>query len=211
MKALTLTFNNTPIHATRDAWFNATDMAREFEKKPAEWLRLPETQKYIDALCRKSKVGLSHFVKTRRGGALATRGTWLHRKLVVAFARWLSVDFAVWCDERIDELLSDEWQQVRNDTKASNRVMNRAIHIARQRNGEEAKHYDYSNNTFLCYEVLTGKREKLSRDSLSKDDLKLLNEIELENATLSLAGMDYHQRKAALNAKYRNNLAEVAL
>ncbi len=61
MKSLSLTFNNTPIHITRDAWFNATDMAKAFNKKPAEWLRLPETQEYIALLCEIEKVGLSHF------------------------------------------------------------------------------------------------------------------------------------------------------
>ncbi|MBS9778630.1 MAG: KilA-N domain-containing protein, partial [Gammaproteobacteria bacterium] len=38
MKSLTLTFNNNTIHANNDAWFNATDMARAFNKRPADWL-----------------------------------------------------------------------------------------------------------------------------------------------------------------------------
>ncbi|MEF6041736.1 KilA-N domain-containing protein, partial [Escherichia coli] len=35
-----------------------------------------------------------------RGG-----GTWLHPKLAVRFARWLSVDFEIWCDEQIDAII----------------------------------------------------------------------------------------------------------
>ncbi|WP_327190602.1 KilA-N domain-containing protein [Pseudomonas libanensis] len=38
-----------------------------------------------------------------RGG-----GTWLHPKLAVAFARWISPDFSVWCDLHIDALLRGE-------------------------------------------------------------------------------------------------------
>jgi hypothetical protein len=39
------------------------------------------------------------------GGAPGQHGTWLHPKLAVIFARWLSPDFAVWCDEQIEALL----------------------------------------------------------------------------------------------------------
>ncbi|MFC0710718.1 KilA-N domain-containing protein [Azorhizophilus paspali] len=44
-------------------------------------------------------------VKTRAGAPETGGGTWLHPKLAVAFARWLNVDFAVWCDLQIDALL----------------------------------------------------------------------------------------------------------
>ncbi len=33
------------------------------------------------------------------GGPIGTYGTWLHPKLGVIFARWLTPHFAVWCDE----------------------------------------------------------------------------------------------------------------
>ncbi|WP_395701220.1 KilA-N domain-containing protein [Aquabacterium sp.] len=93
------------VEFTADAWFNATTVAARFGKRPAEWLRLPETQRYLDALCRRAEVGKSHFARTARGGAAGRAGTWLHPKLAVPFARWLDVDFAVWCDEQIDALL----------------------------------------------------------------------------------------------------------
>jgi hypothetical protein len=92
-----------------DGWFNATLAASRYEKKrPAEWLRLPETKRYLDALCNRSKVGKSHFVKTHRGGNAKEpgfAGTWLHPKLAVRFSQWLDIDFAIWCDEQIDEIL----------------------------------------------------------------------------------------------------------
>ncbi len=31
---------------------------------------------------------------------------WIHKKLIIAFARWLSSDFAVWCDMTIEQILS---------------------------------------------------------------------------------------------------------
>ncbi len=208
MKALTLTFNNTPIHATHEAWFNATDMAKVFDKKPAEWLRLPETEKYITLLCEIEKVGLSHLLRTTKG---RNGVTWLSPKLAIRFAQWLDTRFAIWCDKQIYDLLSGLWQQSRDDTKASNRVMGRMLHVTRQYQGKEAKHYHYSNENLLCYEVLTGKREKCDREQLTSDQLKRLKEIEIDNGALLGVGMPYSERKAFLNSKHRNNLVEVAL
>ena len=59
---------------------NATQMARPYGKRPAEWLRLPSTISFLGAL---SEVGLSHnadtLVVTRKGGLDPYQGgTWLH-------------------------------------------------------------------------------------------------------------------------------------
>lgn len=99
----TLSFNNTPVFFTNDAYLNATAIAAHFNKKPIEWLRLPSTEEYITALCKKQEVGKSHFLKTTRGKG--KNGTWLHRRLAVPFARWLNVEFAIWCDEQIENIL----------------------------------------------------------------------------------------------------------
>lgn len=88
-----------------DGWFNATEAAERFGKKPAEWLRLPETVRYLEAMMEMAEVGKSHFVHTKRGGAHGGGGTWLHPKLAVRFAQWLDVKFAVWCDLQIDAIV----------------------------------------------------------------------------------------------------------
>ncbi len=93
-----------------DGWFNATEAATRFGKAPAEWLRLPGTISYLAAF--KRKYGEIPHLKTRRG---AGGGTWLHPKLAVRFAQWLSDDFAVWCDEQIDAI-------VRNGIRAEGNV-----------------------------------------------------------------------------------------
>lgn len=47
-------------------------------------------------------------VRARAGAPDTGGGTWLHPKLAVVFARWLNIDFAVWCDLHIDALLRGE-------------------------------------------------------------------------------------------------------
>lgn len=80
---------------------NATAMCQAFEKKPADWLRLPTTKKYMDAL--KAKWENLTLVETRQGGE--NPGTWIHEKLILKLAQWLSVEFELWCDEKMAELL----------------------------------------------------------------------------------------------------------
>lgn len=96
-------YQGQAVRFSGEGWINATDVAKRFGKKPAEWLRLPDTAKYMDALARHLNVGESHLLTRSSKGR--SGGTWLHPKLAVSFARWLDVDFAVWCDLHIDALL----------------------------------------------------------------------------------------------------------
>ena len=90
-----------------DGWFNATEAAKRFGQKAHEWLRLPSTERYMGALAKAlgGKEGFSRFdlVRVQRGSR--SPGTWLHPKMAVAFARWLSDDFGVWCDLQIDSII----------------------------------------------------------------------------------------------------------
>jgi len=96
-------YEGQAVRFNSEGWINATDVAKRFSKKPAEWLRLPDTAKYMDALSKHLNVGESHpLTRTTKG---RSGSTWLHPKLAVSFARWLDVDFAVWCDLHIDALL----------------------------------------------------------------------------------------------------------
>lgn len=86
-----------------DGWTDATTAAEKFGKVPNEFLRLPETEAYIQGLER--RYGKIPYVKTSRARKDRGGGTWLHPKLAVRFARWLSVDFEIWCDEQIDAII----------------------------------------------------------------------------------------------------------
>lgn len=96
-------FRGTAVSFTIEGWFNATAAAKRYGKQSHEWLRLPETGAYLDALER--RYGKIPYVETSRARSDRGGGTWLHPKLAVRFAQWLDIDFAVWCDEQIDELL----------------------------------------------------------------------------------------------------------
>lgn len=88
----------------KNVMVNATEMAKSFGKRPAKWLELPSTKEFLAALTdvRKSDFALIH---TDKGGISGGGGTWMHEDVALEFARWLSPAFAIWCNDRIKELL----------------------------------------------------------------------------------------------------------
>jgi hypothetical protein len=105
-KVIPFDYQGQPIRFDMDGWINATQAAARFDKLPNEWLRLPETIAYLEAIER--TCGKIPHVKTSRARIDRGGGTWLHPRLAIAFARWLSPDFAVWCDLQLDALLHAE-------------------------------------------------------------------------------------------------------
>lgn len=53
-------YQGQPVHFNSEGWINAIDVAKRFGKKPAGWLRLPDTGKYMVALTRHLNVRKSH-------------------------------------------------------------------------------------------------------------------------------------------------------
>lgn len=96
-----------------DGWFNATEAAKRYGKRPVDWLRQDDSQAYIAALASILKCGPESLLATKRGRH--DGGTWMHPKLAVAFARWLNVEFSVWCDLQIDAIIRNGIQAQSNE------------------------------------------------------------------------------------------------
>src|SRR5690606_28244891 len=86
------------------AYVNATQMAKSFGKRPNDYLNLPSTTELLEAITRKNGNAINQLIITKRGGN--EQGTWLHETIALDFAQWLSVDFKLWCNDRIKELLT---------------------------------------------------------------------------------------------------------
>ncbi|WP_186205930.1 KilA-N domain-containing protein [Burkholderia gladioli] len=136
------------VRFTDDGWFDATAVATKYGKRTAEWLRLPATVAYIDALNR--KYGNFPHLKTRRG---VGGGTWMHPKLAVRFAQWLDVDFAVWCDEQIEQLIRDGYARISDAERTHWRQM-----LELEKRDESSK----VRASFGSHLMLQRKREKPS-------------------------------------------------
>jgi hypothetical protein len=80
---------------------NATVMCQAFGKRPNDFLNLASTKRYLEAITKKT--GSENLVEIRNGGA--NPGTWIHERLILKLASWLDVNFEIWCDTKIAELL----------------------------------------------------------------------------------------------------------
>lgn len=99
-------YNNNPVTFRMDGgitYVSATEMAKPFGKQPYEYLRLPSTNELVKAIAGKSRIAENQIVKSVRGGL--NPATWLHEDVALDFAQWLSVDFRLWCLDRLKELL----------------------------------------------------------------------------------------------------------
>lgn len=77
---------------------NATQMAKPFNKRVNDWRNLPSTKEFLNVLEATRKSG--RLIETINGV-----GTWMHEDVAIEFARWLSPQFAIWCNDRIKELM----------------------------------------------------------------------------------------------------------
>ncbi len=86
-----------------DVMVNATEMAKLFGKSPNHFLRTQTTKEFIDELSALRKCNPTDLVKVINGGN--NFGTWMHEDVALEFARWLNPSFAIWCNDRIKELM----------------------------------------------------------------------------------------------------------
>ena len=205
MKGLiTSQYDGQELSFSEQGWFNATQAASKFNKSVHEWVRLPDTQKYLDALIR--KYGKIPYLKTKRGN---NGGTWLHPKLAVRFAQWLDIDFALWCDEQIDSLLRGnhpifDKRRLRHQAAATYKAVSAVLKLSREQIGKETKPHHYMNEARLINWAITGQFTGLDRDSLSYGELDLLAELEAQDLILIGCQCTYEQRKTALNLFAQN-------
>ncbi|MEE4922119.1 KilA-N domain-containing protein [Pseudomonas alliivorans] len=78
-KILQMNYEGQAVTFNADGWINATEAAARFGKEPAQWLRLPDAMRYLEALERTS--GKITYVKTSRARADRGGGTWIHPRL----------------------------------------------------------------------------------------------------------------------------------
>lgn len=102
----------------KNVMVNATEMAKVFGKRPVDYLRLPSTSELIKAIVRKSHISENQLVTTQQGSTINGGGTWMHEDVALDFAQWLSVDFKLWCNDRIKELLTQGVATVSDDDEA---------------------------------------------------------------------------------------------
>lgn len=84
---------------------NATQMAKPFGKLAKHWLINQSTNDFLTELSKVRNLTFADLVDVRKGAPDNGGGTWMHEDVAIEFARWLSPTFAIWCNDRIKELM----------------------------------------------------------------------------------------------------------
>lgn len=83
---------------------NATNMAKCFGGNPSEWLYKASTKRFRREMVKEGKsASMEEQVITTRG---VGGGTWIQEELAMEYARQLSPEFSIWCNDRISELMT---------------------------------------------------------------------------------------------------------
>lgn len=97
-----LAYNGEMIHQ-RNERLSLTDMWRAAgapeEKRPADWLALSSTTEFRSAVEATFNAGKSGIIGERGRG----KGTWAHWQIALAYAKYLSPDFHMWCNTVVRE------------------------------------------------------------------------------------------------------------
>jgi len=106
MKNKIFNYNGNPItfQVGEATMVNATQMAKPFGKLAKDWLSNKSTKEFLSTLSAVRTIPLTGLVEIKQGGN-GEQGTWLHEDVALEFARWLSPAFAIWCNDRIKEIL----------------------------------------------------------------------------------------------------------
>lgn len=151
---------------------NATEMAKPFgrNKRPGNWLR---TQPAIDYI---NEVAVAHICATSdlqriTQGVDQEQGTWLQEDVALEFARWLSPKFALWCNEKIKELVKQGYTSIENKFQIP-QSFSEALLLAAQQAKElevanltinqqslqlrdQAKYVDYTQQILACPDLVS--------------------------------------------------------
>lgn len=189
-KSLEFIYQDTEIHflvsENKNVMINATDMAKAFDKKTNDFLRLDATKKYIDSyLCYgKSR----NIIKEDVISVNKKLGTFMIRPLALKFASWLDSDFEVWIYNLTDNLLFGNFNLL-NEKTINIHNSDMLLESLKQEiiKGNNTVAIDFVN------ELENNKNLKKQKTSLYKNH----NKAVLENL-FSIAGIDLVSEEKSL-------------
>lgn len=94
-----------------DGYVNATKLCRDEGKRMNHYLHNQETKDYLAELSRSAGIPANLLVVKRNTGVNNERGTWVHPKVAIHLAQWLSPKFAVFVTNIMMEWFSGAYER----------------------------------------------------------------------------------------------------
>lgn len=184
------------IQRTKDGYFNANKLLDSYNKMSGEkkmlgnYSKLQGTKEYIDLLITE---GIKFPTITGRGQG-ENSGTWMHPKLFIDFAMWLSVEFK----SKVVDYVLDGLIKTRTDAGDYYNEMCAAILINyMQVNNSKPTPFIYVNEAKMIRE-LAGVTDK-QRNEMTESELNKLTILQKVNTTLINNHIGKESRRKQLN------------
>jgi Rha family phage regulatory protein len=102
------------------------------------------------------------------------------------------------------------WNQLRESAANSYTLMSETLQETRSEDGKKTDGYHYSNEAKMINRLLFDVTGSVSRESLSVQDLQLLDKVEIKNAALIGMGLPFKERKQQLQVYADTTRAKIA-
>lgn len=96
----------TIISRKEDNYINATQLCQAGEKYFKNWVRNSKTALFLNELSRSAQIRANLLIRSITDGPNEFRGTWVHPRVAINIAQWISPEFDVKVSGWIDDLLS---------------------------------------------------------------------------------------------------------
>ena len=84
-----------------------TDFAKPFpDKNLSHIVKSKELTDYVTRMSEIQNCSSTDLLQVTKGGDVSQQGTWAHHRVAIRVAQKLSTDFAIWVDDKIEELLT---------------------------------------------------------------------------------------------------------
>ncbi len=101
-----------------DGYYNATLMCQSAGKLVADYTRTKGAASFKKRLSDVMSLSISSLVQQERGKGKDQR-TWVHRKVALHLAQWISEDFAIWVSDLVEKFLTGQVTTEQSQAAAS--------------------------------------------------------------------------------------------
>jgi phage antirepressor YoqD-like protein len=172
---------------------SATAMAKPFGKSPTDWLKTRSAKQFVKELGELKNINSVDLVKVTYGD---NGGTWMHEDVALEFARWLAPKFAIWCNDRIKELLTYS----KTNMPAIPQTFAEALQLA----ADQAKQIEQQQALLLAQGEAIAEKDKAISELHEKTSYldKILQSK--ETITTTQIAQDYGMSAKKFNVELRN-------
>lgn len=202
---------NTQVSINKDGLYCLNDLHRaaggENRHRPSIWVDNNQTKELIEEI---SKAGIPALVTVKGGNS---RGTYVCKELVYAYAMWISAKFQLQVIKVFDQWLNEEYQRkaIRENAREGYKDLSKAL---KEYKGEKIKWYHYVNEADMINLIVLGctakefrlnhnlKDNEPLRDYLNKFQIETIEQLQRMDEQLINLDFSLKQRKECLEKRF---------